>query len=94
MSFGAELVARVLGLPEIPDRAVRRIIGYFLMTMALVMPITFRHGLELYAQRESQVIIHRFIDPMLARLSQLSPAGGASYPTPLHPGPTGTGTRR
>lgn len=68
MSFGAQLIARVLGLPDIPMRAVRRTIGLFLLAMAIAMPVTFRHGIELYANQESQRIVKQWLNPMLARL--------------------------
>lgn len=73
MSFGAEVVARVLGFGELPTRRLRRAVGGGLLVMAVAMPVTFRHGLELYAQREGQQITQRFIDPMLQRLAPSTP---------------------
>ena len=89
MSFGAELIARVLGLPEVPVRAVQRTTSLFLIAMALSMPITFRHGLELFAQQKAQEIEHQFIDPLMTQLQQMqttpapSPAPAATRP-PSH----------
>lgn len=72
MSFGAELVAQVLGLPDIPVRIVRKVIAGFIVVMALSMPITFGHGIELYAQREAAQITARFLDPMLKAIQPQS----------------------
>jgi hypothetical protein len=71
MSFGAELVARVLGLPEVPVRAVQRGIWLFLIVMIVAMPITFRHGLTLFAQQRAEQIEHQILDPLLAQLQRM-----------------------
>jgi hypothetical protein len=70
MSFGAELVARALGLPELPWPRITRAIVVFLAFMTIAMPITFRHGVELYVQRESQQLMHTVVDPLLHQLQQ------------------------
>jgi hypothetical protein len=85
MSFGAQLVAWVLGLPEVPVRLVRRLIAGFLIAMMVAMPITFRHGIELFAQREAQQWAHKLIDPLMTQLQRM--------PTTLTPAPGPTAAR-
>lgn len=82
MSFGAEVVARTLGLSDVPVRAVRRAGACLLLVTAVTMPITFRHGLVLFADREAQQIVQRFVDPLIKQVQQQSP------PAPAHAPPT------
>lgn len=52
MDIGARAVAEALGLPKLRNRTYKRIIGGFLLFMMFAMPITFRHGLQIYMNKE------------------------------------------
>jgi hypothetical protein len=88
MSFGAEIVAKVLGLPELPSRRIRQAMGAGMLVAAIAFPVTFRHGIELYAQREARQITQRLIDPLLQQLARSTPpaVGGKNTRQP-HPSP-------
>ena len=54
MSFGDNLVGHALDGAGLPSHAIQHGCALFLAVMMVAFPITFRHGIVAYAQREAR----------------------------------------
>lgn len=68
MSLPAEIVARLLGLHDVPIRRLRQLAGLALLLTAVGFLVTFWHGFALFYQRDSQQVVTRVVVPLLDRL--------------------------
>ena len=59
VSFSAHIFADLLGLPDIPVKALRRAKKIFFLVLIFAFPTTVAYGIQLYAQHESAVIQHQ-----------------------------------
>ena len=76
---GSGLVSRAFDLVDFPSRAAQKCIAAFLAFVAIVMPITFKHGLEAYAQHQAANLERQVVAPMLYELAR--PYANSSVPT-------------
>ena len=68
-----------------PIPVVKRVAAGLLLAGMVLFPVTFRHALMTYANKEAQVIVHR-LQPLLHPPASKSPAKtpGWSSVTPAH----------
>lgn len=73
MSMGDGLLAEAFEAMGLPIPEVKRVAAGLLLVSMLLFPVTFRHALMAYADKESQVILDR-LQPLLHTHSGRAPS--------------------